>query len=220
MSKFFNLDSPIMQALSKIADLVVLNVFCLICCLPVFTIGASVTALYDAVGRLLRDEGGIYLAFWKAFASNFKQATAQWLLLLVCGALLVFSLIFYLGSEWSFGIVLVLVTLVLLFLWCAITAWVFPLQSRFYNSVKQTLQNSLLCAIAYLPRTVVMIVLNCLPVALFFISPTVFFQVSVVFLFIWFSLVAYWNLKLLKKPFDKFTPPADEATQSAEALTE
>ena len=39
------------------------------------------------------------------------------------------------------------------FIWCAVTAWVFPLQSRFYNSVKNTFRNALLCALAYLPRT-------------------------------------------------------------------
>ena len=42
--KFFNLDSPLMQALNKVADLMWLNILTLICCIPVITVGPALNA--------------------------------------------------------------------------------------------------------------------------------------------------------------------------------
>ena len=35
--KLFNLDSPVMVFLSKVANLMILNVLTIICCIPIFT---------------------------------------------------------------------------------------------------------------------------------------------------------------------------------------
>ena len=91
MSNFFNPDAPFMQGLSKVADIILLNILTVLLSIPVVTIGAAVTALYDAMWRILRDEGGIYKNFFLAFKNNFKQATIIWLLALVTGGLMVFS---------------------------------------------------------------------------------------------------------------------------------
>lgn len=198
MGKLFNPDSPVMQGLSKIADLVVLNILCLICCIPIVTIGVAVTALYDAAGRLLRDEGGVYKAFFHALRSNFKQSTILWLILLAVGALLIPAMIFYSNAKLQ---IFFFIMVLLAFLWCAVTAWVFPLQSRFVNPVKQTLKNALLCALGYLPRTILCVAFNMLPWILAILFPVFFLQSSVVFVLIWFSLAAYFNLQILKKPF-------------------
>ena len=45
MGRLFNLDNPFMLALNKLADLIILNFLTMICCIPVITIGASMTAL-------------------------------------------------------------------------------------------------------------------------------------------------------------------------------
>ena len=44
--KFFNLDSPVMVFLSKVANLMILNVLTIICCIPIFTAGAAIAARY------------------------------------------------------------------------------------------------------------------------------------------------------------------------------
>lgn len=208
MGKFFNPDSPVMQGLSRIADLVVLNILCVICCIPVLTIGASVAALYDAAYRLMQDEGGIYKAFFRAFGSNFKQATIQWLIQLAAAAALCLSLYVYAQSAASRALLLLVVLMIVL--WCAVTAWVFPLQSRFRNSVKNTMRNALLCAMAYLPRTLAMVVLNMLPWCLLLLYPSIFWQISILWLVIWFALAAFFNLQLLKKPFRLLTEGASQ----------
>ena len=79
--KFFNLDSPVMQALGKMADLMWLNILTLICCIPVVTAGASLTAMHYMALKIVRNEECyITKGFFKSFKENFKQATLIWLL--------------------------------------------------------------------------------------------------------------------------------------------
>ena len=52
MGRFFNLDSPLMTFLSKMADLMILNLLTLICCIPIITAGDAMTALYYMTVKL------------------------------------------------------------------------------------------------------------------------------------------------------------------------
>ena len=91
MNRLFGMDSPLMTALMKIGDLLCLSVLWLVFSLPIFTIGASSTALYAAVFYCLRrNEAGVWKHFWKAFRENFKRSTLAWLIELA--VLAVFSL--------------------------------------------------------------------------------------------------------------------------------
>ncbi len=53
---FFSLDSKFMQVMSRVADLIILNVIYLVTCLPVITIGAASTALYTVLPPWHRPE--------------------------------------------------------------------------------------------------------------------------------------------------------------------
>ena len=46
MGRIFDMDSPVMRFLGRLADLMILNLVTLLCCLPVVTIGASLTAMH------------------------------------------------------------------------------------------------------------------------------------------------------------------------------
>ena len=68
MFSFLSPDSKFMQAVSRITDLVLLNVLFLLTCLPVFTVGAAVSSLYCVCFQLLRNrEGGIFKSYLRAF---------------------------------------------------------------------------------------------------------------------------------------------------------
>ena len=82
----FSPDSKIMTVLTRITDLILLNILFLISCLPVFTVGAAVTALYSMCFRLMREEyNGIIRPYFQAFKTAFRQATAIWGILLIAG---------------------------------------------------------------------------------------------------------------------------------------
>lgn len=85
----FNMDGPVFRFLGKLADLMILNVVFLICCLPIVTIGASLTALnYVSLKMAEGEEGYIVKSFFKSFRQNFVQSTLMWLITLAAGLIL------------------------------------------------------------------------------------------------------------------------------------
>ena len=56
MERFFNMDNKFFSAISRVADLIILNILCLVCCLPVVTIGPSLTALFYVTLKMVRNE--------------------------------------------------------------------------------------------------------------------------------------------------------------------
>lgn len=84
MGRIFDMDSPVMRFLGRLADLMILNLVTLLCCLPVVTIGASLTAMHYVLLKMVRNEESyIVRSFFKSFKENFKQATVIWLIILL-----------------------------------------------------------------------------------------------------------------------------------------
>jgi hypothetical protein len=54
MNRIFGMDSPLVETLMKVGDCLCLSVLWLVFSLPVFTIGASSTALYATVHACFR----------------------------------------------------------------------------------------------------------------------------------------------------------------------
>ena len=76
MDRLFNMDNKFFTVMGRVADLIMLNVVFLICCLPIVTIGASLTALHYVTLKMARNEESyIIRSFFKSFKQNFKQAT-------------------------------------------------------------------------------------------------------------------------------------------------
>ena len=60
----FNIDNKFFRALNKLVDMVILSFCWIISCIPVFTIGAASTALYDTSRRVIHhDAYNTYRAF-------------------------------------------------------------------------------------------------------------------------------------------------------------
>ena len=94
--KSFAINNPVMISIGKLGDIALLNFYFVICCLPIVTIGASITAMYSTTLKLVRgEEEGITKSFFNGFKLNFKQATFIWLVMLFLGIFLMID--FYLG---------------------------------------------------------------------------------------------------------------------------
>ena len=135
----FKLDSPLMNFLSKVADIMILNILIIVCSIPVFTVGAAVSAAYYMTFKMVKNEETyIVRGFFKAFKENFKQATVMWLLvLLIIGILSVdYTIIVYSGIEFSRWIRLALAPASMVLLTGVV--YLFPLQARFINAVINT----------------------------------------------------------------------------------
>ena len=81
-------DGKLARCLNCIGNLMILNILTLICCIPLVTAGAAMTALYTMTMRMARnEEGSIVREYFQAFKENFKQATILWM---IFGSLMVF----------------------------------------------------------------------------------------------------------------------------------
>lgn len=202
----FSLDSKFMQVMTRVADLIILNVCFLLTCIPIITIGAASTAMYTVCFRFdTSREGGVLTSYFSAFRSNLKQATLVWLILLLFGAGTLFNTLLcyghggtlYFGAAF-FGILFLLDLLV--------HACVFPLMSLFGNSFKNTMTNAVILGLGYLPRTVLAAALNILPFVLWFFNYYRFLQFGFAWMTAYFSLAAYLNTRILKKLFAPYLP--------------
>lgn len=213
----FRLDSPLMRGLTKLADLMLLNILAVVCSIPIVTLGASASALYYAIGHLQEDEGSPTRDFFHAFRQNFKQATIIWLILAVTGAALLFATLYYLAVKMTGGMILLAITCLSWLVWSFLFAWTFPLQSKFENTIRNTLNNALLMSLAYLPRSLLMAVINAVPMALALLLPWYFLAGGIVWLGIWFSLAASINWRLLKKPLERLIASSEVQEQDEQA---
>lgn len=122
------------SAISGFLELLLLGLVWLAVSLPAVTLGASTTALYYTVVKVVVHERGKLLpTFFRAFKSNFRQSTVIWLILAgyaALGAADMYAL-GALGCGRGSGSVLYYIS-ILYFVPAALTAlWVFPYVSRF-----------------------------------------------------------------------------------------
>ncbi|MCI8267460.1 MAG: YesL family protein [Lachnospiraceae bacterium] len=197
----FKLDSPLMNFLSKVADIMILNILIIVCSIPVFTVGAAVSAAYYMTFKMVKNEETyIVRGFFKAFKENFKQATVMWLLvLLIIGILSVdYTIIVYSGIEFSRWIRLAMVTVSMILLMGVV--YMFPLQARFINPVKNTIKNSFLMALSHLPTTVLLIAVYAVPVVVFYFVP----QSLPILILLAFGTIVYLKSCLLLRVFKRY----------------
>lgn len=201
MNGLFAPNSRLMRYLNRLADLMILNLLFLLTSIPIFTIGASLTALYSVCFRLGTDrEGSTFRDYFAAFKENFRQATSLFLLLLLWlmgtgGAAVIFCFM----AGWMhclfvpFAVLFIVVVLV--------ASYVFPLLSRFENRTATTLKNAALLSLGYLPRSIIIGAINLFPFVLLAVDLLTFLKAGFAWLIIWFSAAAYCNCLLLKGVF-------------------
>lgn len=207
MRFLFDLDSPIMLVISRFCDIVVLNIVFLLTCIPIFTIGAANTALYDVVFRMDTErEGKLLATYFRSFKENFRQSTALWLILLLFGVATYLNMTRFsiLGEHaYLLGYGLFLLSMLVLLLEVFIFSYGFPLFSRFRNSTRQTAINALLLSIGNLPRTLLVTVINCFPWALLIMNFYAFMQLGFLWFAAYFAAAAYFNSRVLKNVLDR-----------------
>ena len=213
--RLFDTDGPLYTALETFMKIVLCNMYFVLFSLPVVTIGASLTALYTCTQRLVyeeaREEKLVFLEFWHAFRRNFRQATILWLICL--GAMLClggyYAVVRLLAGGLARVYTVTFYLLALLFLMGFL--YVFPLQARFENSVKNTLRNAWLLSVSALPWTLLTIALIVGAVYLsFFMNP----GSQGIFIYLWavcgFALIAYFHSFITRPAFRKLTKESEE----------
>lgn len=208
MDNNFEQDSGVVSLLMDFADLIIANLLWLLTSLPIITLGASTAALYSVVRTPgeTRYSASVFKNFFRAFFRNFKTATLALLILLIPAALVginVFVVIFGLLEESIAGYVICGISILLfLFAW----NYVFPLIAHFENGVLKTLGNALVLSVAHLPTTILVTVLNLIPVLVLIFFTNFFYKTIIIWLFVAFALIAKANSLLLERIFRRYLP--------------
>ncbi|MGL5258969.1 MAG: YesL family protein [Lachnospiraceae bacterium] len=216
MDRIFGLESPIMVFMSRVADLLLLNIITLICCIPIFTIGASVTSLHYVTIKIVKGEDGYILRnFFKSFKENFKQSTILWLVYVVIGIVFYFDYMIISYSGLNIPSVLGIVVIAVFILIAITFMYIFPVLSRFENTIKNTVKNSFFMSILNLQWTFLLIIIYAIPVALLLTTTA-----SWIFLFLFGASVAsYIASYIWVRIFKKYEPKEEEETGEYKELS-
>lgn len=178
----FRYDSPVMQFMAKLFDMILLNLLFLVCCLPVVTVGASCTALHTVTLKYAAgDEVPVLSCFFSSFKKNFRQSTLMWLILFLAGGFLYVDscMAAQLGTG---GIAIKVVLAAASLVYSMVFLYLFPLQARYQNSIRASFRNAFLLAAAHFPKTLCMVCTVLLPLALLLYGTTEIFLLMVIFL--------------------------------------
>ena len=212
MKELFNPENPIFRFFCNVADLIFVNMLMILCSLPLVTIGAAFAAGHKLCQNIIFDEGGGVVApFFRAFKENFKQATITWLVSLLVlaglGVNVYFLFVFYTGAART-------LLLILFAFFAALTVGIsglmFPLMVRYENRLREHFRNALLLFVQKLPKAVLVIVMNLLPVLLTVFMPAFSVQAAPFWVMIGFALTVLLETLLLKSTFLQLEARRDE----------
>lgn len=201
---FFDVDGKLAQAVSRIFDLIKLNLLCLIFCLPVITTGAGLTAAWYNLLKMARNEESyIGKSYWKAFKTNFRQATIIWLLLMAGFTVIRLDLVFLKDAG---GRVMPIRIALLFIFWilCFISLYIFPILARFDNTIRNTMRNASYMAFRYLPYTLLMMSFFLAGPVLCIINWKLFGYYILYMILIGITGPGYLSAILFRKIFDDF----------------
>lgn len=221
MSGFFAPDSAPMRFLTRIADLMILNLVFIATSIPIVTIGASVTALNFTAMRIARGRSDSVTGdYFGSFKREFRQATLIGLMFV--GLAAVFAAWFIVITNLTFGAV---VELILLIIWYLVAfgialnlIFVFPYLAHFEGTIREVLRNSRLMSWRHplTGLTAFAIIALAIVVTLFYPQVTAY---GILWLAIGFGGIAFLTGILFIRVFDIYAPqPASDETTDEEEV--
>ena len=148
------------------------------------------------------EEGYVTKDFFRSFKENFKQSTVIWLILLSIGIVVGGEFILINRMEGSFVPVVQCIVYIGVLLFSFEFLYVFPVLSRFENTIKNTMKNALFISILQIPKTLVMLIFCIIPIYLL-LSSLKWLPLVVA---LGFSTVSYTNACIMGPIFKKFEP--------------
>ena len=159
VDKFYN--NKVFEGITKITDVMLIGFYFIFCSIPIFTIGASLTALYYATHKCIYKGKGYTTEFFHSFKDNFKQSTLSWLIFMVLFAVLsgdiyITRKLIPAGNPLSVATIFFAIVLLFIILWAI---YHFAYIARFENGFGASFKISAIFMIANLGYTLVMLVL-------------------------------------------------------------
>ena len=211
---FLHVESPLMKKLGIMADLLILNLVTLVCCLPIVTAGAAFTAMHYVLLKIVRgEEGYVVKTFFRAFKENLLQGTILWIIMVIVYAALFvdWRILRMQGNEFPvFMNILLLAAVIIIYL---ISLYVFPILSRYQNTVLGTIKAALTMSVVGTIRTIGSAIVYPIPyVILFFVG----YPIVPIILCFCFTGPGYFRAKMYDGLFMTYETVAANATKEVD----
>lgn len=219
MKNIFNPDNRFFTFMGKVADIMLVNLLCMICCIPIITAGASITAMYYMTLKIARgEESYVTRGFFHSFRQNLKQATIIHVIMIVLAIVFGFDLYFSKMIQSGQPAFKFLTYLFLCFflIYFMVFIYVYPILAKFDNTVKNTFKNALFMSIRHFPSTVLMLLIGILPWILFFYFPNTLPMILMFYALMGFGMLAYINSLFLVRIFAKYIPEEENEEELPE----
>lgn len=205
----FRSDSLFSRFMGMLCDILYVGILWIVGCIPVVTAGASTTAAYYAMSKVVRHKTGyIHKEFWHSFKGNWKQATVMTLIFLVIAFVAVMDIRYVWVNDSKLNSALFMVLMLVSFLIFSVTVYFCPFLSRFDKKNLDMLKFAAFASFKYLPLTIgimVIFVLACIGV---YLMPWAVFVIPGIYLFLLTYPMEYVMLK--------FMPVPEEGSEEAE----
>ena len=251
MGKIFDIDSPLMHALSKLADIMWLNILTLIFATPLIIeqavtiggyliqiasgditsldgivfyvvvawlggivcsipLGPALTAMHYVLLKIVRDEDSyVTKSFFKSLKENFKQGAILQVIQFAAGGILLLDFLIMRDGSGIYRYIVIAISLILYM----VSLYIFPLLSKFVNTVLGTLRNAALMSIMALPKTVLMALVSAVPVVILY-----FFGAKALPILILMGIAGpgFVQALLYNNTFKRFEPKVEELSDEEE----
>ena len=204
MSSFFDKRSIPMKILTAACNLILVNICFIIGCIPIFTIGASITSLYRICIKVAAGENpSVFREFFRCYKENFIKSTGFFIVYCLLAAFFGFEiyLVRYTFTEqyqWS-----MYPAFFFLFAIFSSASYAFPLIGWFDETVKQTIKNSLLLAITNFPTTIFFAAVTFGVGFAWFVNGTSQIITFSILIFMGFGIIGLLFSVFLKRIFEK-----------------
>lgn len=215
----FNYESKITQITMIVADLIIVNILYIICCIPIVTIGAAQAGLYTAIRVLLdpEDDSSVAKAFFRGLKSGFLKITAVTaileLLLAAVGFASTYALAHMYATGSKFSLIACIVVLCVIYIVQSISG---VFHATFGCTIRQLLQNSFFMVIGYPIRCLLSAALIAVPLAVMLIWPTLFAGAIIAICALYYSVTFLLINLLMKKPFGRLKESFYAAQKAAQ----
>ena len=218
MSGIFAPDSAAMRFLTRIADLMILNLVFIATAIPIVTLGAALTALNFTAMRIVRGQcDAVTRDYFRSFRQNFRQATLLGLLVILVTVALGAWYVVLTGGSLDAGAQLTLLVLwyLIAFAFALNLLFVFPYLANFEGTIREVLRNARLLSWRHPLVAIMSLAIIGLAIVVTVFSPAVT-AYGLLWLAIGFAAIAFLTGVLFTRVFDTYAPQPVTVEESDE----
>ncbi|MCR5530226.1 MAG: YesL family protein [Saccharofermentans sp.] len=203
--------SPGMRFLTAIFNLIMANLFFMVTCIPIITIGPALTSLYKITFEILDGEEVFLLSdYFGTFFKTFKRSFITWVPMLLLSLIMSYSVFLVWAGLEGTSFWMMIPPLLVLFILFSVGAYAFPLLSQCYDPLKVILKDSLLLAVAHLPTTIFIFIVHAGLAGMLIAFDAVSVTLLSIMVFMGFALTALLCSVFLRKIFLPYLPKEED----------